>query len=91
MASIRETFPAVFNGGGATKPHSAEFRQFGEDWGFQKVIYSMADDKITQVAQVKQEYLTDALTFLTYLIKKGEMEEKEDTWQENRRKAMRKR
>lgn len=49
----------------------------------------MADEKIEKVAEVKQEYLTDTLLFLTYLIKKGEMEDKEDAWQENRRKAMR--
>ena len=48
----------------------------------------MADNSLTKVAQVKQEYLTDFLTFLTYLIKKGEMEEVEDKWQETRRKAM---
>lgn len=47
----------------------------------------MADEKIEKVAQVKQEYLTDTLLFLTYLIKKGEMEDAEDKFQEQRRKA----
>ena len=54
----------------------------------EKVIDQMADNHIPKVAQVKQEYLTDFLTFLTYLIQKGEMEEAEDKWQEARRKAM---
>lgn len=49
----------------------------------------MANEEITKVAQVKQEYLTDTLTFLTYLIQKGEMEEEEDQFQELRRKAKR--
>ena len=47
----------------------------------------MANEEITKVAQVKQEYLTETLTFLTYLIQKGEMEEEEDQFQETLRKA----
>ena len=54
----------------------------------EKVIFQMANESLTQVAQVKQEYLTDALTFLTYLIKKGEMEEQEEKFQEMRRKSI---
>ena len=50
----------------------------------------MADEKIEKVAQVKQEYLTDTLTFLTYLIQKGEMEEEEDQFQQTLRDAKRK-
>ena len=50
-------------------------------------MYEMADNSITKVAQIKQEYLTDAFTFLTYLIKKGEMEEKEEAYQDMLRKA----
>lgn len=49
----------------------------------------MASEKLTEIPTVYQTYLNDTLTFLTYLIKKGEMEEAEDVWQENRRKAMR--
>jgi len=48
----------------------------------------MADEKITEVARVKQEYLTDFFFFLTYLIKKQEMEKVEDGWQQARKKAM---
>lgn len=46
----------------------------------------MADEKITEVPKVYQEYLTDMLTYLTYIIKKGEMEEAEETYQDNLRK-----
>ena len=89
MVRARDTFPVIFEGGGSRKPHSAEYRQFGQDWGFQKTLFELADEKITQVARVQQEYLTETLTFLTYLIKKGEMEEREDAFQENLRKAKR--
>ena len=88
MVRARDEFPVVFSGGGSREPHSAEYRQFAEDWGFQKTLFELADEKIEKVAQIKQEYLTDILFYLTYLIKKGEMEKKEDKWQENRRRAM---
>ncbi|WP_295590201.1 hypothetical protein [uncultured Methanobrevibacter sp.] len=47
----------------------------------------MADEKIEKIAQVNQIYLTDAFTYLTYLIQKGDMEEAEDQFQETIRKA----
>ena len=82
MRTVRDTFEAVYNGGGSHRPHSAEYRQFGQDWGMEKVIFELAGEKLEKVAQVKQEYLTDAFTFLTYLIKKGIMEEKEEKYQQ---------
>lgn len=47
----------------------------------------MADNSITKVAEVNQQYIQDTLTFLTYLIQKGEMEEVEEKFQETLRKA----
>jgi hypothetical protein len=88
VARTRELFPVVFESGGSTKPHSAQYREFGQDWGFQKILFELADEKIEKVAEVQQQYLTDTFTFLTYLIKKGQMETVEDKWQEARRKAM---
>ena len=79
----------LYKGVHCLAPHQRP-RQFGKDWGFQKVLYELADEKITKVAEVYQLYLTDTLTFLTYLIKKGEVEEKEEAYQESSRKAMRK-
>lgn len=49
----------------------------------------MADGQIGKVAQIKQEYLNDTLTFLTYLIQKSEMEEREDKYQDTLRRAKR--
>ena len=89
MARVRETFPVVYGGGGSRKPHSAEFRNFSETWGFQKIVFEMADEKIEKVAQVNQQYLSDFFLFLTYLIQKGEMEDQEDKFQENIRKSKR--
>ena len=47
----------------------------------------MADNSITKVDEVNQQYIQDTLTFLTYLIQKGEMEEAEEKFQETLRKA----
>ena len=47
----------------------------------------MADNSITKVDEVNQQYIQDTLTFLTYLIQKGEMEEIEEKFQDNLRKA----
>ena len=89
ITDIRNTFPIVFSGGGTSKPHSAEYRNFAEDWGFSKTLFEMADGQIGKVAQIKQEYLNDTLTFLTYLIQKSEMEEREDKFQDQLRRAKR--
>jgi hypothetical protein len=47
----------------------------------------LADEKIEKIPQINQTYLTDAFTYLTYLIQKGDMEQAEDEFQENIRKA----
>ena len=49
----------------------------------------MAGEKIDKINQTKQEYLTDFLTLLSYLIQKGEMEENEEKFQQQMRKAKR--
>lgn len=46
----------------------------------------MADTKITKVAEIYQIYLTDFLQFYSYLIQKGDVEEKEDAYQDKLRK-----
>ena len=85
--NVRETFPIVFSGGRRHKVHSAEYKEFGENWGFQKILFELAGEKVEKVAQVNQIYLTDGFTFLTYSIQKADMEQTEDEFQENLRKA----
>ena len=51
----------------------------------------MANEEITKVAEIYQIHLNDFLTFLTYRIQKGEMEEVEDKFQQTLRDAKRKR
>ena len=77
----------MFSGGRRNKPHSKEYRDFSERWGFEKTLFEMADEQIVKVAQVKQEYLTDTLTFLTYIVQKQEMEDEEDKFQDMIRKS----
>ena len=89
VRTFSDAFPVVFKGGGSNKPHSQQYRDFGQGWGFQKIIYEMADNSITKVAEINQQYIQDTLVFLTYLIQKGEMEEAEDKFQETLRKAKR--
>ena len=47
----------------------------------------MCDSKIEKVKEIYQEYLTDYLQFLSYLIDKGEAEEAQEKFDEERRKA----
>jgi hypothetical protein len=89
LGSIRNEFQVIFEGGGSTKPHCKEYREFSEAWGFQKTIFELADSKIEKIAEINQQYLADVLTLLTFLTLKQEMEEKEDKFQENLRKAKR--
>lgn len=48
----------------------------------------MASEDITKVAEIYQIYLNDAMLWLTFRIKKSEVDEIEDKFQENRRKSM---
>jgi hypothetical protein len=48
----------------------------------------MANEDITKVAEIYQLYLSDVLLWLTFNIKKNEVQDIEDKWQEQRRKAM---
>lgn len=89
MGNVRDTFQVVFSGSRSNRPHSKAYKDLQESWGFQKVLYELADSKIEKIAEVQQTYLTDFLTLLTYLIQKGESDEEEDRFQEQLRKAKR--
>lgn len=41
----------------------------------------MANEQITQIAKINQIYVTDFLTYLTYLIQKAEADEQEYEFQ----------
>lgn len=47
----------------------------------------MANEQITQIAKINQIYVTDFLTYLTYLIQKSEADDEEYKFQEMLRKA----
>lgn len=49
----------------------------------------MAHESLVEVDRIKQTYVTDFLTLLSFLIDKGEMERQEDDFQEQLRKAKR--
>lgn len=89
VRNIADEYPAVFGGGGRVKPHSPEYRQFSQDWGFQKILLEMANEDITKVAEIYQLYLSDVLLWLTFNIKKNEVQDIEDKWQDQLRKAKR--
>ena len=87
LHNVSDAYPIVFSGGGRNKPHSTEYREFSQKWGNLKALYEIADSKIEKVAEIYQMYLNDYFQFLSYLIEKSEMEEKEDAYQEVIRKA----
>jgi transposase len=53
----------------------------------QKVVFDMADGSFTETFRINQTYARDFLFYLTYVIKKGEVEEIEQKFQDNLRKA----
>ena len=87
MADVRDTFPVVYSGGRRNKAHSKGYKDFNEAWGMQKVLFQLAGEEITKIAEVNQIYLSDAFTFLTYLIQKADADEEEDSFQDALRKA----
>lgn len=86
MADIQKEFPALYTNRGTTKQHSKEYRDFHKRWGYQKTLFDLAGESLAQVSVIQQQYLTTTLFWLTYLIDKGEVDEKEDKWQESLRK-----
>lgn len=87
LHDISDSYPTVFKNKGSNRPHSQGYRDFAQKWGNLKTLYEICDEKIEKVREVYQEYLNDYLTFLSYLIDKGEAERQEDEFQELRRKA----
>lgn len=88
MASIRESYPIIFNGRGSSRPKCPEYREFKEKWGFIGIVLSFAEKKIEEVEKIYASYLSDFFMILSYSIDEAEAEEKQDKWDEQRRKAM---
>ena len=86
MASVQKEFPALYTNRGTTKQHSKEYREFNKRWGYQKTLFDLAGESLAQVSAIQQQYLTTTLFWLTYLIDKGEVDEKEEQFQDNLRK-----
>ena len=89
MDGIRTTFPYVFEGRRRNKPHSQSYRDFKEKWGIIDTVYEIADEKIEKIGEIYQIYVNDFLQYLTYMIQKQEMQQDEDSFQEQLRKAKR--
>ncbi len=82
-------YPIVFQGTGKHKPHSLLYTDFKKKWGAIDTLYSLADKKIEKVKEIYQEYLNDYFVMLTYIIEEAEMNEEEEKYQDNIRKAKR--
>lgn len=87
MGSIRELYPVVFEGGGSNKPHSKAYRDFKQKWSFISVVYDFAEKKIEKIEKVNATYLSDFLQLLTYVIEEGDMDEQEQKFQDDLRRA----
>ena len=87
MGNIKSSYPIVFEGNGGNRPHCKAYRDFAQKWGNIKTLYEISDEKIEKVGKVYQIYLNDYLQYLSYMIEKGQVEEEEDKFQENLRKA----
>ena len=79
---VSSSFSIIFGGSGGNKPHSQAYRDFQAKWGFLGTLYQMADEKITKVAEIYQEYLVDALQLISYLTERSNVDKEEDKFQE---------
>ena len=89
MDDVRSTFSVVYSSRGSNKPHCPEYRELSQNWGFQANVFAMANKEPEKIAKIKQDYLTDTLTLLTYLIQEAEAEEKEQKFQQTIKDAKR--
>lgn len=89
LVDIKSQYPIIYEGGGSSKPHSKAYRDFAEKWGAVKTLYDIADEKIEKIEKIYQIYLTDYLQYLSFMIEKNIVEEEEDKFQDNLRKAKR--
>ena len=87
IRKLNDDYPIVFSGTGKHKPHSLIYTDFKKKWGAIDTLYSIAEKKIEKIKEIYQEYLNDYFTLLSYIIEEGEMQEEEDKYQENIRKA----
>ena len=87
MVCISESFPDVFSGKGGNKPHCQRIRELGQNWGLEKMVFDAAGEKVSEIFVIRQMYLTDFLTYMTYRIQKADAEEAEYEYQEQLRKA----
>ena len=87
LRDITDSYPIVFGGGRRHKPHSQAYRDFQTKWGFIATLYNSVEEKIEKVGEIYQIHLNDYLQYLTYMIEKGDMEEEEDKFKEQLRKA----
>ena len=86
MDAIKSTFPIIFQDRRNHRPHSAKFTRFREKWSWQGTLYDVCEEKITQIKEGMQTYLTTFLMLLSYQIDKGDADEAEMKYQEKRRK-----
>ena len=89
MGDIKSSYPIVFSSKGSSRPHSQAFRDFKEKWGFISVLYDIAEEKVTQIGEIYQLYLSDFLQYLTYMSEKADMDRKEDEFQQKIRASKR--
>lgn len=87
LRDITDSYPIVFGGGGRHKPHSQAYRDFQSKWGFIGTLYNSVEEKIEKVGEIYQIHLNDYLQYLSYMIEKADMEEEEDKFKEQLRKA----
>lgn len=57
----------------------------------EKVRFEAASEDPLKVIEINKMYINDFLYWLTFMIKKGDMEEREDAFQQHLRDAKRKR
>ena len=71
------------------RPIVAGYSEFAKRWGWQKTLFSLADENILQVDKIQKMLATTVLNYLSYLKDKAIAEEQQEKYDEQLRKSRR--
>ena len=86
MGSYRRDFEGLFRGTGTGRPTCPEYKDFSKAWGYQKVVFDLANKTYTQIAKIKQEYAQDIFVYLTFLMHERKAEEAQEKYDDLQRR-----
>lgn len=87
LHAINSKYEYLFQHTPSTHPECSERKNLSRRWGWQKVLYELADDNIINIEKIEKMNLDDVMTFLVYRKQKGIADEAQYKFDENMRKS----